>query len=93
MKPATGTVQLETDRVRVTEWSFEPGAATGFHRHEHDYVVVPVVDGDLVIRDADGERRVPLKIGVSYTRKAGVEHDVINGNDYPFRFIEVELLP
>jgi quercetin dioxygenase-like cupin family protein len=93
MKPATGTVQIETDRVRVTEWSFEPGAATGFHRHEHDYVVVPVVDGDLIIRDAQGERRVPLKAGASYTRLAGVEHDVINGNDYPFRFIEVELLP
>lgn len=93
MKAATGTVQIETDRVRVTEWSFEPGAATGFHRHEHDYVVVPVIDGDLIIRDADGERRVPLKTGVSYTRLAGVEHDVINGNDYPFRFIEVELLP
>lgn len=92
MKPAIGTVQIETDRVRVTEWSFEPGAATGFHRHGHDYVVVPVVDGDLIIRDADGERRVPLKAGVSYTRQAGVEHDVINGNDYPFRFIEVELL-
>jgi len=32
-----------------------------------------------------------LTPGVSYTRPAGVEHDVINANDFPFVFIEVEI--
>jgi hypothetical protein len=32
-----------------------------------------------------------LKMGVSYARKAGVEHDVINVNPFEFAFIEVEL--
>jgi beta-alanine degradation protein BauB len=33
---AIPTVQIENGHVRVTEWRFAPGAATGFHRHEHD---------------------------------------------------------
>ncbi|MDA0702367.1 MAG: cupin domain-containing protein [Proteobacteria bacterium] len=88
---AVPTVQVNNERVRVTEWRFAPGAATGLHRHEYDYVVVPVLDGDLVITGAEGESRSSLKTGVSYFRRAGVEHDVRNGNPYEFAFIEIEM--
>ena len=44
---ATPTVFVDNERVRVTEWRFAPGAATGWHRHEYDYVVVPMLDGKL----------------------------------------------
>jgi len=88
---AVPTVQLENDRVRVTEWRFAPGAATGWHRHEYDYVVVPILDGTLVITNAEGESRSELRLGHSYYRDAGVEHDVRNGNAYEFAFIEVEM--
>jgi quercetin dioxygenase-like cupin family protein len=88
---AVPTVQVDNERVRVTEWRFAPGASTGFHRHEYDYVVVPVLDGDLVITGAEGESRSSLKTGVSYFRRAGVEHDVKNGNPYEFAFIEIEM--
>jgi quercetin dioxygenase-like cupin family protein len=45
---ATPTVFIDNERVRVTEWRFAPGAAaTGWHRHPMDYVVVPMVDGEL----------------------------------------------
>ena len=43
--PATPTVQIDNERVRVTLWRFAPGEATGWHRHECDYVVVPLVTG------------------------------------------------
>lgn len=91
MKSAHPTLQIDDDRVRVTEWRFAPGAATGHHRHELDYVVVPLMDGRLRLVEADGAREVALKAGVSYSRKAGVEHDVINANDYEFAFVEIEL--
>ena len=39
---ATSTVQMENERVIVTEWRFAPGAETGHHVHAHDYVVVPL---------------------------------------------------
>lgn len=88
---AKPTLQIDNDRVRVTGWRFAPGAATGWHRHEMDYVVVPMLDGRLRLVEPEGTREVELKAGVSYTRKAGVEHDVINANTYEYAFIEVEL--
>ena len=89
---AVPTVQLETDRIIVTEWRFAPGAETGWHRHEMDYVVVPMTTGALTIDLPDGETVVSdLTAGVSYNRDAGVEHNVINANDFEFVFVEVEL--
>ena len=88
---AIGTVQIDNERMRVTEWRFAPGAATGFHRHEHDYCVVPLTTGKLRIVGKDGTSEAELVVGRSYTRKEGVEHDVINANDFEFVFIEVEL--
>jgi mannose-6-phosphate isomerase-like protein (cupin superfamily) len=32
-----------------------------------------------------------LTQGVSYTRKAGVHHNVINANSFEYAFIEIEL--
>ncbi len=84
-------VQIENDRVIVTQWRFAPGAATGWHRHRHDYVVVPMTSGTLRLVEPAGPRDVALEAGVSYTRAAGVEHDVVNVNAYEFRFLEIEL--
>jgi len=63
-KAAIPTVQIDNDHIRVTEWRFAPGAATGFHRHEHDYVVVPARDGELKLIGAKGEvSTTPLRLG------------------------------
>ncbi|HZT17887.1 MAG TPA: cupin domain-containing protein [Dongiaceae bacterium] len=88
---AVGTVQVDNDRVKVTEWRFAPGAATGWHRHAYDYVVVPMTTGRLQLEDGREPRFAELGAGRSYYRPAGVEHDVINANDFEFAFIEVEL--
>jgi beta-alanine degradation protein BauB len=88
---AQPTVQIDDARVRVTEWRFAPGAATGVHRHEHAYVVVPMTTGRLLLRDVDGERRAELVAGQAYARPAGVEHDVVNVSGGEFVFIEIEI--
>jgi quercetin dioxygenase-like cupin family protein len=88
---AEGLVQLETDRVKVTEWRFAPGAATGWHVHGLDYVVVPLTTGKLRLDEPAGSRTVELTQGCSYSRGAGVEHDVVNVNAFEFRFVEIEL--
>jgi len=91
-KRAVPTVQIENEHLRVTEWRFAPGAATGYHRHAHDYVVVPVVDGELELVGPDGRRsRARLEQGKSYFRNAGVEHDVINAGGGVMSFVEIEL--
>ncbi len=89
---AVPTVQIDNERARVTEWRFAPGAATGYHRHEYDYVIVPGTTGKLKLIGPDqGESFAELTAGVCYFRQAGVEHDVINATDGEFVFVEVEL--
>lgn len=89
---ATPQVQVDNARLIVTEWTFAPGADTGHHVHGHDYVVVPLTTGTLRIVDPAGAvRDVPLQAGASYAREAGVAHNVINANDFEFRFVEIEL--
>jgi len=79
--------------VRATEWRLPPGAATGRHRHEHDYVVVPLTGGKLrLVGDEPGEPvTAEIKAGHPYFRCAGVEHDVINAGDAEVVFTEFEL--
>ncbi len=90
---ATSRQDVANGRVRVTEWRFEPGAETGIHTHEHDYVIVPVTDGRMLIESPDGtEAHAELGAGVSYFREAGVSHNVINEGDGILIFVEVELL-
>jgi beta-alanine degradation protein BauB len=91
MTTAVPTVQIDNERVIVTEWFFPPGAATGHHVHGHDYVVIPLSSGTLRLEEPSGTRDALLTAGVSYARPAGISHNVINVNDYEFRFIEVEL--
>jgi len=88
---ATSSIQVDNDRVVVTEWRFAPGAHTGHHVHAFDYVVVPLTTGTLRLVEPTGERDVQLQAGVSYSRKAGVAHNVVNVNDHEFRFVEIEL--
>jgi beta-alanine degradation protein BauB len=90
-KPAKATKLLENDRVVVMEYRFEDGASTGWHRHGHDYVVVPLMDGRLKLVTKDGENFADMKKGVPYFRNEGVEHDVINASGGEYAFIEVEL--
>lgn len=89
---AEPTVQVDNEHVRVTEWRFAPGAETGFHIHEMDYVIVPCASGRLKLVAPDGtESFAALERGGSYFRNAGVHHNVINANDFEFSFVEVEL--
>jgi beta-alanine degradation protein BauB len=88
---AKATVFLENDRVIVTEYRFQPGQNTGWHRHGHDYVVVPLMDGRVKLETEQGSSFAEMKKGVPYFRNEGVEHDVINATDSEYAFIEIEL--
>ena len=89
---ATPEVQIDDGVIRVTKWSFAPGAETGWHRHGYAYVVVPMTTGALTIDTGDGVVTAELTAGTAYNRPAGIEHNVINDNDFNFAFVEVELL-
>ena len=85
-------VLVDNARVVVTKWSFEDGAETGWHRHGHDYVVVPLGDGTLIVEEpGGGTRAAPLRNGEPYFREEGVEHNVVNGSGGPYAFLEIEI--
>ncbi len=88
---AVATLQIDNERVIVTEWRFAAGAQTGWHKHAYDYIVIPGMDGNLLLESEDGEQLAELQAGQSYFRKAGVEHNVVNANEFEFSFVEIEL--
>jgi quercetin dioxygenase-like cupin family protein len=89
---ATSRVQIENEWVKVTEWRFAPGAETGHHVHAHDYVVVPLTSGVLRLEEGEGQRDAHLTSGLAYAREEGVAHNVVNVNEFEFRFLEIEML-
>lgn len=88
---ASSHLQIENSQVIVTRWDFPPGAETGWHRHEYDYVIVPILDGEMLLETAEEYHVVILKSGSCYNREAGTEHNVINNGKTPFSFVEVEI--
>lgn len=88
---AVANTMVDNERVIVTEWRFAPGAETGWHRHGHDYVVCPSINGTLLLENPDGNVEAELKVGHPYFRNLGVEHNVINVGASEIAFIEIEL--
>jgi quercetin dioxygenase-like cupin family protein len=93
MNPAKATITADNDQVRITTWTFEPrGSATGHHRHEYDYVVVPITGGTFTVTGADGLiREMVQSAGVAYIGAAGTAHDVTNNPGHGAVFVEIEL--
>lgn len=88
---ARASQQVDDERIRITRYDFAPGDETGWHRHEYPYAVVPLVDGVLRLVHAGGENLAELAAGASYSRPAGVEHNVINAGAGPMAFVEIEM--
>lgn len=88
--PAYSEVQRDDDGLRVTLWRFPPGTETGWHRHEAPYMVVPVKGGALTVEDSAGSRSYPMESGKSYSRPAGVEHNIANDTGAEISFVEIE---
>ena len=89
---AKSKVLIENDKTIVTEWSFDVGDSTGIHTHEYNYIVVPMLDGELKVIDKNNHETISkLTKGVAYYREKGIKHNVFNNNNFPYSFIEVEL--
>jgi len=89
---AKSKVLIENDKTIVTEWSFDVGDSTGHHTHEYNYIVVPMLDGELKVIDHNNDETISkLAKGGAYYRQKGIKHNVFNNNSFPYSFIEVEL--
>ena len=93
MSTAQPAVTADNDQVRVTTLTFgADGATTGRHRHEFDYVVVPVTGGSFQVTETDGSLREMAQVaGTPYLGAAGTAHDVANATGQEAVFVEIEL--
>ena len=84
-------IQIDNELVRITKYLFLPGEETGLHKHDLDYIIVPITNGELLLIDKDGnESKTKLKASESYFRNAGIIHNVINNGTKELIFIETE---
>lgn len=89
---AEATQMIDDARTRVTRFDFAPGAETGWHRHDYDYVITTLTECQMRLEEPGGETRdVTVPAGTAYRRNKGVEHNVVNAGDIPMSFVEVEL--
>jgi beta-alanine degradation protein BauB len=93
MTEARHAVSVDNDQVRVTTWTFDTaGAATGRHRHDFDYVVVPITGGTFTVTDVDGSvREMNQLAGSPHLGTAETAHDVVNRSGQGAVFVEIEL--
>ena len=88
---ARASVQVDDRGIRVTRYDMEPGDRIPWHRHAHDYLVVPITDGEFEVSGAGGPAVQRVRAGESYRRDAGAEHELVNCA-HRYSFIEIEFI-
>jgi mannose-6-phosphate isomerase-like protein (cupin superfamily) len=89
---ATDVVVIEDSaRVRIMRYTLAPGAATGWHVHALDYVIVPYCDCRVRVETKTGLIEAEMWKDKPYFSSAGAEHNVVNAMDAPLSFLEIEL--
>lgn len=88
---AISEVIEDNDRVRIVRFTLAPGAATGWHWHALDYVIVPYDDCRVRVDTTGGSLEAQMFRDRPYFRASGVEHNVTSLTDHPFAFLEIEL--
>lgn len=93
-RPATAEAVVIEDnaRVRIVRYTLAPGEATGWHRHERDYVIVPYGDCRVRVEMAGNTVEAEMFRDQPYFRVKGAEHNVSNPTDMPLSFLEIELM-
>jgi quercetin dioxygenase-like cupin family protein len=87
-----GRVEIDNEQVRVTRWTLRPSEDTGQHRHEFDYVVVPLTQGQMFVANTDGSSTTnDVTPGSPYFRHSGAEHTVSNSGSDVLDFVEIEV--
>jgi len=82
---------FENERVRVWEFTLEPGEAIEGHRHDLDYFFYPIQGGTLEVTRATGVVQATLEAGKVYFRHKGDTHAARNIGGDRYHEVLVEL--
>lgn len=90
--PIGDEVIFENDFVRVWKLSLEPGEIQSWHRHDLSYLVIPLTEGNNVMRFADGRVKPTSEApGQALWREPGIAHELENTGTSTYANILVEL--
>jgi beta-alanine degradation protein BauB len=82
---------FENERVKIWEFTLQPGQEIGAHKHDHDYFFYPIEGGTLEVTRAAGVTRATLEAGKIYYRVGGDTHAAKNVSGTRYHEILVEL--
>ena len=82
---------FENERVRVWEFTLQPGETIEAHKHDHDYFFYPIEGGTLEVTRPSGVTKATLEAGKVYFRHGGDTHAAKNIDDHRYHEILVEL--
>jgi quercetin dioxygenase-like cupin family protein len=78
--------------VRISRHTLLPGSSTGVHTHDHDYVVVPLRGGTILVESGSEVTPFTMSRKEPYSRQSGVTHSLTNDSDTTIEFVELEYL-
>ena len=88
---AGSTLLFEDDKTKVTSWRFDPGAETGWHHHNYDYVTIQKSSGRLKLENDNGEiKYIDYENDRAAAYAAPIIHNATNVSDNEVRVIEIE---
>jgi beta-alanine degradation protein BauB len=82
---------FENERVKIWEFTLQPGETIEAHRHEHDYFFYPIEGGTLEVTRASGVTQATLENAKVYYRAKGDTHAAKNVGAQRYHEILVEL--
>ena len=82
---------FENERIRVWEFTLQPGETIDAHKHEHDYFFYPIEGGTLEVTREGGVVRATLEAGKVYYRSGGDTHAAKNVDNHRYHEVLVEL--
>lgn len=90
--PIGDEVIFENELVRVWRLTLMPGEVQSWHQHDLSYLVVPLTEGNNVMRFADGrEKPTQEQPGDALWREPGIPHELANTGTAPYSNILVEI--
>ncbi len=83
---------FENERVKVWEFTLEPGEAIAAHTHHHDYLFYAIEGSMLEVTRTNGRvDRIALEPGKVYYRDKGDTHSAKNVGPTRYHEVLVEL--
>lgn len=90
--PIGDEVVFENEHIRVWKLTLKPGEIQAWHRHDLSYLVVPLTEGNNVMRFADGRvKPTQEKPGDALWREPGIPHELENTGAADYSNILVEI--